>query len=365
MAQTKKECDPLRSCKKTVKKLVSLVLVLCLLLQTGLMASAVNTETPATETESAYFTSTDWIWSADTYTTNSVSYFRHDYDLKADPVSLSIRTSAHNHLKFYVNGNLITGYVSPAPTALPENINYLSYTFTGSELEALLNADKTQLALAAAVQYMGSNGMNYINAKPAFWAEVVVGYADGSSETLITDTTWRALKDTPYKNGTPSQSSRQMNAQLDYDAQKMPDPLAWTLYGYDESSYTAGTWTNAVAADAETATWKMRQQNIPEGAIHEEITPTLTGKQEVGWQVFDVGRIATGWVKIRASAPAGTRICIRYSEDLTSYDENGVVKHNVANESSETYCDYYTFSGNGVEEFAANFDYKADRKSVV
>ena len=51
------------------------------------------------------------------------SYFRHDYDLKADPVSIAVRTSAHNHLKFYVNGNLITGYVSPAPTALPENIN--------------------------------------------------------------------------------------------------------------------------------------------------------------------------------------------------------------------------------------------------
>ena len=152
-------------------------------------------------------------------------------------------------------------------------------------------------------------------------------------------------------------SSRQMNAQLDYDAQKMPDPLAWTLYGYDESTYTAGTWTAAVPANAETATWKMRQQGIPEGAVHEEITPTAVGRQQAGWQVFDVGRIATGWVKIKASAPAGTRICIRYSEDL-----NGdVVKHNVANEGSETYCDYYTFSGNGVEEFTANFDYKAFR----
>lgn len=347
----------MQSFKKTAKKLLSLALVLCMLLSTGVVAFAASTENPATETESAYFTSTDWIWSSDTVTANSISYFRHDYDLKADPVSIAVRTSAHNHLKFYVNGNLITGYVSPAPTALPENINYLSYTFTGSDLEALLNADKTQLALAAAVQYMGSNGMNYINAKPGFWAEVTVSYADGSSDTFLTDTTWRALKDTPYKNGTPSMSGRQMNAQLDYDAQKMPDPLAWTLYGYDESTYTAGTWTAAVPANAETATWKMRQQGIPEGAVHEEITPTAVGRQQAGWQVFDVGRIATGWVKIKASAPAGTRICIRYSEDL-----NGdVVKHNVANEGSETYCDYYTFSGNGVEEFTANFDYKAFR----
>ncbi|MCI8496870.1 MAG: family 78 glycoside hydrolase catalytic domain, partial [Clostridiales bacterium] len=344
--------------KKTAKKLLSLALVLSLLLSTGTAAFAASTEIPATETESAYFTSTDWIWSTDTVTPCSMSYFRHDYDLKADPVSIAVRTSAHNHLKFYVNGNLITGYVSPAPTSLPQNVNYLSYTFTGSGLDALLNADKTQLALAAAVQYMGRGGMNYINAKPGFWAEVTVTYADGSSDVLVTDTTWRALKDTPYKNDTPSQSRRNMNAQLDYDAQKMPDPLAWTLYGYDESTYTAGEWTNAVPAASETSNWKMRRQEIPEGAVHEDITPTLTGRQQAGWQVFDAGRVTTGWVKIRASAPAGTRIGIRYSENL----DGDVVRHVIAGEvNNENYCDFYTFSGSGVEEFAANFDYKSFR----
>ncbi len=335
--------------KKTTTRLLSLLLVLCMVLT---LVPAVAAEAPKAEvTEPEYFTSTDWIWSSNNVIRNSVSYFRNDYTLKGTPTAIDVRVSAHNHVKFYVNGNIVTGYVSPAPTALPENINYLSYSFTGEELTALLNTDPTQLALAAAVQYMGNGGMNYVAAKPGLWAEVTVTYADGS-EVLVTDGSWTALENNPYKGNTPNMSSRQMNAQIDYDARKMPDPLAWTKFGYDETG-----WTAAVDADPITDTYKLRQQNIPEGRVHEEITPKAVGRQQVGWQVFDVGRIATGWVKLTASAPAGTRICIRYSEDL----QGDVVRHNVANEGSETYCDYYTFSGNGKETFIADFDYKSFR----
>lgn len=336
------------------KKFLCLILALCFVI--GLFpASFAQTTTQEVD----YMTRNNWIRSSSQTVKNSMSYFRRDFNLAALPVSLSVKTSAHNHLKFYVNSNLVTGYVSPAPAALPENINYLSYEFSGATLSSLLGASPTQLCLAAAVQYMGNSGTNYINATPAFWCEVKVTYGNGATEILKTDTTWRALSDTPYANNTPSMSSRKMNAQLDYDARKMPDGLAWTRYGYNESSYTQGTWKAAVAADGSTASWKMRRQNIPEGAVHQEITPTPIPKQEAGWQVFDTGRIVSGWVKIRASAPQGTRICIRYSE----YLDGDKVHYGVGslNQKSENYCDWYTFSGNGVETFVSDFDYKAFR----
>ncbi|MBQ7822195.1 MAG: family 78 glycoside hydrolase catalytic domain [Clostridia bacterium] len=315
-------------------------------------------EVPATETDSAYMTQSNWIWSSDTVTANSISYFRHEYELKDTPVSMSVRVSAHNHLKFYVNGNIITGYVSPAPTSLPNNIYYLEYEYTGEKLNALLGEKPTELALAAAVQYMGNHGMNYINGKPAFWGEITLAYADGSSETLKTDTSWRALSDTPYANGTPKMSGRGMNMQIDYDAQKMSDALEWTYYGYDEASYESGTWTNAVSADAETQSYKMRKQTLPEGVIHESITPTPASKQDVGYQVFDTGRIVSGFVRFKLSAPAGTRVYIRYSERLNS---DGTLHQATADESATEYRDFYTFAGEGVEEFVADFDYKAFR----
>ena len=309
--------------------------------------------------EGEVFKTEDWIWSTDKVTINSVSYFRKEYTLPSKPTALTIRASAHNHMKYYVNGQLVSGLVTPAPSAPPEAMLYLTYSFTGTELNKLLGGSGTQLCLAAAVQYLGNNGCNYTNGVPAFWSEATVSFANGSEEKLVSGTDWSALAETPYKNETPSMSSHKMNAQTDYDARKMPDALAWTRFGYRESNCNSGTWQKAVKAGKETAAWKLRPQPIPEGVVHENIRPTPVGRQKVGWQVFDAGRVVSGWVRVRLKAPAGTRICIRYSE----YLNEDIVHYGVGSrkQTSENYCDYYTFAGTGFEDFAADFDYKAFR----
>ncbi len=342
--------------KRFLSIVLTLAMVLGIMVQPGLFPAAAES---TNSHESPYIQSDNWIWSSDTITKNSVSYFRRSVDLKEMPTSIDIKTSAHNYLKFYFNGNLLSGLCSPATSTIPDNKNYLHYTLTGDELNQLLDqANPTQVAFASMVQYLGDGGMNYINGVPGFWADITVTYGDNSTETIVTDSSWDALAETPFKGNTPSQQSRRMTAQLDYDAQKMPDPLAFARYDYDTTSYTAGSWVDAIPAKTEASTWKMREQQIPEGTVHEMITPTPVGVQEPGVQVFDVGKIVSGFPRIKTSAPAGTRICMRYSEDLTA---DGRVKHNVANEGSENYCDYYTFSGNGVEEFCPDFTYKAFR----
>ncbi|MBR2615143.1 MAG: family 78 glycoside hydrolase catalytic domain [Clostridia bacterium] len=304
-------------------------------------------------------TRNNWIRAGESTEKNSVAYFRKTHAVKETPKSITVLVSAHNHLNFYLNGKCLTGYVSPAPTCVPENIYYLSYTLEGAELSEILSSDGKCLAFAARVHYKGDSGASYINGVPAFWAEIEIRYANGVTETVKTDTTWRALSETPYKNGTPSVNSRRNNAQIDYDARKMPDPDVWTAYDYNEASYEDGTWRDAIPAEAETAEWKMRPQKIPEGKLHGTFTPIPIARQETGWQVFDAGQLVSGWVRIRTSAPEGTRIRIRYSE----YLEGDVVSTGVGStkQKSENYCDFYTFSGNGVESFAADLDYRAFR----
>ena len=302
-----------------------------------------------------YIRSANWIWSCREVLPGSTSYFRKEVSLPQTPVSITVLTSAHNYLKYYINGNIITGYVSPAPACIPENIHYLSYTFTADQLDALFDTDTTLFCFAAAVHYTGHSGTNYVNAVPAFWTEIRLHFPDGTQQFIHSDSTWSALEDTPYANGAPPMNKRKTGAQLDYDARKLPDPLSWTRFGFTEGN----GWHNACPAASETAFWKMRSQKIPEGTIHANLTPTPIAKQRVGWQVFDAGRIVSGWVNIRAGAPKGTRICIRYSEYL-DYD---VVSHAVGSlrQLSDTYCDYYTFSGEGNESFAADFGYRAFR----
>lgn len=307
------------------------------------------------QTDMDYIRTTNWIWSCQEILPGSTSYFRKEAVFSQTPVQVTIVTSAHNYLKYYINGNIITGYGSPAPACIPENIHYLSYTFTGAQLESLFDINSNRFCFAAAVHYLGHSGSNYINAVPAFWTEITVQFPDGTQQIIHSDSTWSALRDTPYANGTLPMNKRKTGAQLDYDARKLPDSLSWTRFGFVED---AG-WCNACSAAEETAFWKLRLQKIPEGAIHENITPTPIATQRTGWQVFDAGRIVSGWVKIRAGAPKGTRICIRYSE----YLEQNVVSKAVGSlrQLSDTYCDYYTFSGEENESFAADFGYRAFR----
>ena len=291
-----------------MKRLICLALTLALCAGLVPCASAISL---AVKPDAGERTSGDWIRSTEKTTINSTSYFRKEYTLSAKPVALTIRASAHNHYQYYVNGKRISGLVSPAPSVPPEAVLYLTYSFSGKELDELLGGDGTKLCLAAAAQYIGNNGCNYTNGVPAFWTEATVKFANGSEQTIKSGTDWSALSETPFKNETPAMSSRRMNAQVNYDARKMPDALAWTRFGYDEGSYTAGTWGKAVKADAVTETWKLRPQTIPEGTVHKQITPKAVKKQVAGWQVFDTGTVVSGWVRVRAQAPAGTRIHIR------------------------------------------------------
>ncbi|MBW7459753.1 family 78 glycoside hydrolase catalytic domain, partial [Paenibacillus sepulcri] len=108
--------------------------------------------------------------------------------------------------------------------------------------------------------------------------------------------------------------------------------------------------------------WVRQWQEIPEGAVEELLVPAIVRpshiREQEKAQVFDVGRIISGWPLIRLRGIAGVTLRIRYSEDL---DEQGYVKHNVSNEKSAYYYDQYTMRGDEEESWQPDFSYKAFR----
>ena len=120
--------------------LSSLALTLLLTLLPGVSAISLPVRQEAGE-----MTSGDWIRSSEAVTINSTSFFRKEYTLASKPTALTIRASAHNHYQYYVNGKRISGLVSPAPSVPPEAVLYLTYSFTGAELDELLGGDGTKL----------------------------------------------------------------------------------------------------------------------------------------------------------------------------------------------------------------------------
>lgn len=288
-----------------------------------------------------------WIWKNNDVKVNEFVYFRKSFNLNGEIKDAKLLVSAHNYFKLFLNSQKINGEMSPVPSDPFKSKYYLEYDIK----DYLINGENV---LGSIVNYLGGYGQNYVNALPGFILEAKIQLKNGTIIEIVTDETWKCLDETPYTNGTPYQQNRRISAVEIYDKNK--EPKNWLLKGFDDSE-----WDYAVIPNVD---YVMKRQNIPEGHVEERITPKQIipdGKdtQQPGCQVFDAGKIVSGWVKmvLNGEGKEGLRIRMRYSEDL----EKGRVKHNVCNEQSEYYYDEYIMSDEDVQTFKADFSYKAFR----
>lgn len=307
-----------------------------------------------------------WIWSAERGRsgTNEFVYFRKEIEARAPVISAKMYVSAHNYMKVFVNGARVTGLVSPASTDPVRRKYYLVYDVASCLIEGAN-------CLSAIVHYLGGSGQNYVNGKPGLRMQLKVDYADGTSELVATDRTWDVLTTIPHRTGTPYQQNRRISAIEDYDAAVLHP--GWQLPGWGQSASWRAECAKAAEVDIAPDEWEMVWQPIPEGAVAETIVPVpmpmpAVPEDEAGdraWaQVFDAGRIVSGWPSLSLPGVAGAVVRMRYSEAL---DDAGFVRRNVANETSETYYDQYRMRGDSVdavdavEHWEPDFSYKAFR----
>ncbi|WP_238403357.1 family 78 glycoside hydrolase catalytic domain [Paenibacillus mesophilus] len=294
----------------------------------------------------------EWIWSSDTVRVNDFAYFRSELVIRKPVAEATMYVSAHNVAQVYLNGVKIGGYGTPAPTNPWRRKYYAAY-----DVASFLQPGTS--CIAAIAHYLGGDGQNYVNGLPGFRLQLEVRYIDGSGDTFTTDTSWKSIPDTRHRNETPYQQNRRISAIEDVDARKLGSE--WMLAGFDTAACP-----HAVLSNSQMNGWTMVWQEIPEGAVEELIVPVETYRgtelQESGSQtfrqVFDAGKIVSGWPKARLAGIAGATVQLRYAEDL---DENGFVRHNVSNEKSEHYYDRYTTGGTGTETWQPDLSYKAFR----
>lgn len=284
----------------------------------------------------------NWIWKDNEVTLNDFAYFRKKFCISDKVKSAVIKASAHNYFKLFINGTRINGEMSPVPSN-----PYKSKYFSEYEVNDLIIEGEN--SIGAIVHYLGGSGQNYVNAFPGFILELSIETIAGSTVKISTDETWTCLKETPYKNNNTYQQNRKISAVELYDSRK--EPKGWLHGDFNDTHWDKSVFSllnNKVI---------MKKQIMPEGRVEQKITPTLTGCQQIGWQVFDAGKIVSGWVKFTLKGKENLKIRMRYSEDL----ETNIVKHNVTNESSEYYYDEYIFADKSVHQFKADFSYKAFR----
>ncbi|WP_372846423.1 family 78 glycoside hydrolase catalytic domain, partial [Pontiella sp.] len=133
--------------------------------------------------------------------------------------------------------------------------------------------------------------------RPQFIARLQIDYADGSSESVVSDTSWKVTEGPILRN----------NIYLGekVDARKAID--GWNLPGLDDSR-----WTVAKTAPAPEGTLTVQ----PAAAIKVTTTfkPVAITEPTPGVYIVDMGQNFGGWASFKFNVPAGTQIKMRYGE---------------------------------------------------
>jgi alpha-L-rhamnosidase len=194
--------------------------------------------------------------------------------------------------------------------------------------------------------------------EPCAIVQLVVEYSDGSSQTVVTDGTWKSA------NGPISRNSVYLGET--YDARR-------EIAGWDTPNFDDSAW-QTVSSAHEPKIGELHAQDAPPIRVTRTLRPLKLTESKPGVYVFDFGQNFAGWARLRTKGPAGTRIKLRYGEllypdgtlnGMTSvagqikgggkdyrYDGEGVPKtafqqdeYILKGQGEETFCPRFAFHG--------------------
>lgn len=182
--------------------------------------------------------------------------------------------------------------------------------------------------------------------EPMLLAQLRIEFADGSSQTIATDGSWRA-------NTGPLLNDSIFQGEV-YDARREAAIAGWDAPGFDDSRWSA---PRIVAGPG----GRIAAQSMPPIRVTETIEPASVTEPRPGTFVVDMGRAIAGWAQLRASGPAGTEITLRYGERL---DDKGLVERKEISKftfAGPFQTDAYILRGEGEETWEPRFVYHGFR----
>ena len=196
--------------------------------------------------------------------------------------------------------------------------------------------------------------------RPQFIAQLRIDYADGTSQTVVSNEKWKTTEGPILRN----------NIYLGevYDARK--EIKDWNKYGFDDND-----WNPVEIAKEKLG--KLQAQNQPPIKITAKLNPVKLNEPTTGVFIFDMGQNFAGWAMLKVKAPTGTKIKLRYGELLhedgtlnVMTSVAGQIKRKNKNRAKETghffpdtawQQDIYITNGSGIESYTPRFTFHAFR----
>ncbi|GAA3879863.1 family 78 glycoside hydrolase catalytic domain [Tessaracoccus defluvii] len=178
--------------------------------------------------------------------------------------------------------------------------------------------------------------------QPSFAGQLLLEYADGSSEWIVTGSDWRISDRSPVIRAG-------IYLGEDYDARRIQD-------GWDRPGFDASGWADAAVMDAGPVPGP---RTGPVVRVTETLSPVEVITTPSGKTILDFGQNLVGRLRIRVSGPAGHEVTLRHAEVLED-GELGIRPLRAARA-----MDVFTLAGAGVEEYAPTFTFHGFRYAQI
>ncbi len=279
---------------------------------------------------------------------SALPYLRKAFALPRTVRHASLYVTSLGIYEMRLNGQRVGDHIlAPEWTDYRKRIRYQEYDVTRL-VRTGDNALGAQVAHGWYSGHLGNGGYQYYGTVPALLAQLEVTYTDGSTERVVTDTSWKMHRSAIL-------SSDFMLGE-NYDARQ--EIAGWDQPGFDDSSWSAALLhidpprpnTPPIAKNVLEA-----QTNEP---VHElmEIKPKTLKEPAKGRWTYDLGQNMVGVVRLKVSAPEGTRLTLRHAEMLNP--DGTLYTTNLRGAPS---IDTYICRGGGVEIWQPKFTFHGFR----
>lgn len=250
--------------------------------------------------------------------------FRTDPDHGAI-VSATLTATAQGVVDLEINGGAVgPDVLSPGWSSYEWRLRHRSY-----DVAALLPQPGQSAVVGASLGNGWYRGRLGFTGKRALYgselglmAELIITYADGHVQTIVTDPSWRSG---------PSATTRNEI----YDGQTIDARQAvagWSSPGFDDAAWVG---VHAVEFDHGRLTPAISQPVVR----HESIRPVGVFESPSGATLIDFGQNLVGWLRFTVTGPAGQKISITHAEEL----EDGELCTRILRSAEQ--IDHFTLSG--------------------
>lgn len=269
------------------------------------------------------------------------SLLRKDFSLPANVRSARLSITALGAYEAFLNGRPVSpnGLLSPGWTDFHKRVLYQTYDVT-----PLLNQGSNTIGVELGGGWYSSpmtwNGTRYTPGPNLVRAQLELIMADGTHQTIVTDTSWLTA-------AAPITFSEIYGGES-YDA-RLAQP------GWNAPGFPVTGWTAALTGTPPTADMQLTAQ--PDLPIHSTITlPAKTITQVGATTIYDMDQNMVGNVRIHVRGPRGTVVKLRFAERLNP--DGSIYTTNLRNADA---TDTYALAGSGDETWQPAFTFHGFR----